>query len=96
MTLTLSIQILKVIQYLKLTIAFKFVLSQSSQILLPLCNPATPSLAVSCFNVDLRQWKVSLFSVRTKLKPCRMIKGSVLWRDCRKDNSVFVFGQIRT
>ena len=38
----------KVIQYLRLTITFKLVLSQSSQILLPLCNPATPSLAVSC------------------------------------------------
>ena len=38
----------KVIQYLRLTIAFKLVLSQSSQILLPLCNPAIPSLAVSC------------------------------------------------
>ena len=38
----------KVIQYLRLTIWFKLVLSQFSQILLPLCNPATPSLAVSC------------------------------------------------
>ena len=38
----------KVIQYLRLTIAFKLVLSNSSQILLPLCNPAIPSLAVSC------------------------------------------------
>ena len=38
----------KVKQYLRLTIAFKLVLSQSSQILLPLCNPAIPSLAVSC------------------------------------------------
>ena len=43
----------KVIQYLKLTIAFKLVLSQSSQILLPLCNPAIPSLAVSCFLFQL-------------------------------------------
>ena len=34
--------------YVMLTIAFKLVLSQSSQILLPLCNPAIPSLAVSC------------------------------------------------
>ena len=39
----------KVIQYFRLTIAFKLVLNQSSQILLPLCNPAIPSLAVSCF-----------------------------------------------
>ena len=38
----------KVIQYLMLTIAFKLVLSQSSQILLLLCNPAILSLAVSC------------------------------------------------
>ena len=38
----------KVIQYLRLTIAFKLVLSQSSKILLPLCNPARPSLTVSC------------------------------------------------
>ena len=37
-----------VIQCLRLTIGFKLVLSQFSQILLPLCNPATPSLAVSC------------------------------------------------
>ena len=43
----------KVIQYLKLTIAFKLVLSQSSQILLPLCNPAIPSLAVSCFSFQI-------------------------------------------
>ena len=41
----------KVIQYLRFTIAFKLVLSQSSQILLPLCNPAIPSLAVSCFGI---------------------------------------------
>ena len=41
----------KVIQYLRLTIAFKLVLSQSSQILLPLCSPAILSLAVSCFNL---------------------------------------------
>ena len=40
----------KVIQYLRLTIAFKLVLSQSSQIWLPLCNPAIPSLAVSCLS----------------------------------------------
>ena len=40
----------KIILYLKLTIAFKLVFSQFSQILLPLCNPATPSLAVSCLN----------------------------------------------
>ena len=39
----------KVMQYPRLTIAFMLVLSQSSQILLPLCNPAIPSLAVSCF-----------------------------------------------
>ena len=32
----------KVIQFLR------FILSQSSQILLPLCNPAISSLAVSC------------------------------------------------
>ena len=38
----------KVIKYLRLTIGFKLVLRQFSQILLPLCNPATPSLAVSC------------------------------------------------
>ena len=38
----------KVIQYLRLTTAFKLVLSQSSQILLPLCNPTLLSLAVSC------------------------------------------------
>ena len=36
------------IQYLRLTIALKFFLSQYSQILLPLCNLAIPSLAVSC------------------------------------------------
>ena len=35
----------KVIQYLRLTIWFKLVLSQFSQILLPLCNPATPSFS---------------------------------------------------
>ena len=39
----------KVIQNFRLTIAFKLdVLNQSSQILLPLCNSAIPSLAVSC------------------------------------------------
>ena len=41
----------KVIQYLRLTIAFKLVLSHSSQILLPLCNPAIQSLAVSCLKI---------------------------------------------
>ena len=45
----------KVTQYLMLTIAFKLVLSQSSQILLPLCNPAIPSLAVSCLCIYLRE-----------------------------------------
>ena len=39
----------KVIQNLRLTFAFKLVLSHSSQILLTLCNPAIPSLAVSCY-----------------------------------------------
>ena len=47
MTLTVHSNF-KVIQYLKLTIGFKLVLNQFSQILLPLCNSATPSLAVSC------------------------------------------------
>ena len=33
----------------QISFAFKLVLSQYSQILLPLCNRATPFLAVSCF-----------------------------------------------
>ena len=54
----------KVIQYLRLTIAFKLVLSQSSQILLPLCNPAIPSLAVSCYAVK------SFICINIVLFPC--------------------------
>ena len=38
----------KVIQHLRLTIAFKLVLSQSFQIWLLLCNPSIPSLGFFC------------------------------------------------
>ena len=50
----------KVIQYLRLTIAFKLVLSQSSLTLLPLCNPAILSLAVSCHDVQKSKVKQNL------------------------------------
>ena len=49
----------KVIQYLRLSIGLKLVLSQFSEILLPLCNPATPSLVVSCWHWP---WSLTYFS----------------------------------
>ena len=62
LTLTFPVQgHLIFLQYItcRLTIAFKFVLSGSSQILLPLCNPAIPSLAVSCFTFKTLLLKIT-------------------------------------
>ena len=41
----------KVIQYFMFTCAFMFVLGGSFSIMLPLCNPVIPPLAVSCFKI---------------------------------------------
>ena len=48
----------KIIPYLSIIIAFKLVLRESFQILLPRYNPVILSLAVSCFGLFLRLSKV--------------------------------------
>ena len=78
----------KVIQYLWLTIAFKLVLSQSSQILLPLCNPAIPSLAVSGLWVnvtssDISAGQLSSFQIKTGYESAYPDSQSALPLRCR-------------
>ena len=49
------------------TSAFIFVLGGSFPIMLPLCNPVIPPLAVSCFCINSREYK------DVKIKPSPII-----------------------